>query len=53
MRTQELPRSGTWLKVGAAALAAAAVSGWAFSMWMQHGSGIFFAMAQSGLSWCF
>jgi hypothetical protein len=36
------------------ALAAfAAVSGLAFAMWMRHGAQIFFAMAASGLSWCF
>jgi hypothetical protein len=34
-------------------LAFAAVSGLAFAMWMQHGAKIFFAMAESGLSWCF
>jgi hypothetical protein len=31
----------------------AAVSGVAFAMWMRHGAQIFFAMAASGLSWCF
>jgi hypothetical protein len=31
----------------------AAVSGLAFAMWMQHGTKIFFALAESGLSWCF
>jgi hypothetical protein len=31
----------------------AAVSGLAFAMWMRHGTKIFFAMAESGLSWCF
>jgi hypothetical protein len=31
----------------------AAVSGIAFAMWMRHGAQIFFAMAASGLSWCF
>jgi hypothetical protein len=31
----------------------AAVSGVAFALWMQHGTKIFLAMAESGLSWCF
>jgi hypothetical protein len=31
----------------------AAVSGLAFAMWLRHGAQIFFAMAASGLSWCF
>jgi hypothetical protein len=31
----------------------AAVSGFAFAMWMRHGTKIFLAMAESGLSWCF
>ncbi|MGN6764803.1 MAG: hypothetical protein ACTHJY_06515 [Rhizobiaceae bacterium] len=30
-----------------------ALSGLAFAMWMQHGTKIFLAMAESGLSWCF
>jgi hypothetical protein len=31
----------------------AAVTGLAFAMWLRHGTQIFFAMAASGLSWCF
>jgi hypothetical protein len=31
----------------------AALTGLAFAMWMRHGAQIFFAMAASGLSWCF
>lgn len=31
----------------------AAMSGFAFAMWMQHGTKIFLTMAESGLSWCF
>jgi len=31
----------------------AAVTGLAFAMWLRHGTQIFFAMAESGLTWCF
>ncbi|MGE3371069.1 MAG: hypothetical protein AB7I79_20125 [Rhizobiaceae bacterium] len=31
----------------------AAASGLAFAGWVEHGAGIFLAMAESGLSWCF
>jgi len=45
-----LPRlAGTLL----AFAAFVALSGLAFAMWLRHGTQIFFAMAESGLSWCF
>lgn len=28
-------------------------TGLAFASWMDHGAGIFFAMVESGLAWCF
>ena len=31
----------------------AAATGLAFAGWMDHGAGIFLAMAESGLAWCF
>jgi hypothetical protein len=31
----------------------AVLTGLAFAMWMRHGAQIFFAMAATGLSWCF
>lgn len=35
------------------ALGLAAIAGVGFAMWMENGPGIFMALAQSGLSWCF
>jgi hypothetical protein len=37
------------IAVGLGAMAATA----AFAGWLEHGSAIFLAMAESGLSWCF
>ncbi|MGN6768918.1 MAG: hypothetical protein ACTHJQ_03590 [Rhizobiaceae bacterium] len=48
-----LPRLAGMLVAFAAFAAFAALSGLAFAMWMQHGTKIFLAMAESGLSWCF
>lgn len=43
-------------KLAAWALAGAALTGLtggAFAGWLNHGSEIFLAMAETGLSWCF
>lgn len=40
-------------KAAAVALALAAATGIAFASWMDQGAGIFMAMVDSGLSWCF
>ncbi|MCR4269102.1 hypothetical protein [Nitratireductor sp. ZSWI3] len=53
MRLEQPQHATRWITAGLAALLAAALSGWAFAMWIEHGGGIFLAMAQSGLSWCF
>ncbi|MCC0039417.1 MAG: hypothetical protein H6893_10635 [Brucellaceae bacterium] len=39
--------------VGTITLAFAAATGIAFATWMQHGAGIFMALVESGLAWCF
>ena len=39
------------LALGVAALAAA--TGLAFAAWIDNGAGIFMAMVESGLAWCF
>jgi hypothetical protein len=39
------------LALGVAALAAA--TGAAFAAWADNGAGIFMAMVESGLAWCF
>lgn len=36
-----------------AALAVAAATGLAFAGWMEHAPGIFMALVESGLAWCF
>ena len=51
---QILPINGVsiaGLAAGGALLAA--VTGFAFALWMEHGAGIFMTMAETGLSWCF
>jgi hypothetical protein len=48
-----LMTASTWLACAIAASAAAAVTGLAFAGWSRHGAGIFLAMAENGLSWCF
>ncbi|WP_157384543.1 hypothetical protein [Nitratireductor soli] len=53
MKMQQTWRANAWFKASAAAFLAAALIGVTFAMWAEHGAGIFFAMAQSGLSWCF
>jgi len=45
--------ASTWLACALAASAVAAVTGLAFAGWLRHGAGIFLAMAENGLSWCF
>jgi hypothetical protein len=40
-------------KYAVAAIALAAATGVAFASWVEHGPGIFMAMIDSGLSWCF
>jgi hypothetical protein len=36
-----------------AAAVIAAATGVAFASWMDHGPGIFLALVESGLAWCF
>jgi len=40
-------------KVAATALVCAATLGASFAAWSRHGSDVFVAMIQTGLSWCF
>ena len=40
-------------RIAIAAAAIAAATGAAFAAWIDHGAGIFMAMAESGLAWCF
>lgn len=42
-----------FLPLALAAALLAAVTGAAFAAWVEHGAGIFLAMAASGMSWCF
>jgi hypothetical protein len=37
----------------ASALAFAAFAGFAFAGWVEHAPGIFMALVESGLAWCF
>lgn len=39
--------------IAALALGLAAATGVAFAAWLDKGAGIFIAMVESGLSWCF
>lgn len=41
------------LKIGLGLTAFAAVSGVAFAAWADQGAGIFMAMVEFGLAWCF
>lgn len=41
------------LLIALPALALAGTLGLTFAGWVEHGAGIFMAMAESGLSWCF
>lgn len=38
---------------GIAVVAMSAATGLAFAGWMEHGAGMFLALAENGLSWCF
>ncbi|MEO4000130.1 hypothetical protein [Mesorhizobium sp. CAU 1732] len=48
-----IPATGTILKAGLAVAALAAMTGLAFAGWMEHAPGIFMAMVESGMAWCF
>ena len=48
-----IPTAGTILKAGLAMVALAATTGLAFAGWMEHAPGIFMAMVESGMAWCF
>ncbi|MER2536267.1 MAG: hypothetical protein ABTQ31_14015 [Rhizobiaceae bacterium] len=39
--------------IALACLALTVLTGAAFAGWLNHGAGIFLAMAETGLSWCF
>ncbi len=41
------------LKITAAVVIAAALSGLAFAGWMNNGAEILITMAEAGLAWCF
>ncbi len=43
----------TVAKVVVCAALLAAASGLAFASWMNNGAGIFMAMIENGLAWCF
>jgi hypothetical protein len=43
----------SFLTLATAAAALSAATGVAFAAWAEHGTGIFLAMAASGLAWCF
>ncbi|MBX3570204.1 MAG: hypothetical protein KF914_19230 [Rhizobiaceae bacterium] len=45
--------ASTVLAVGLATAGGAAILGLALAGWLRHGAGIFLAMAENGLSWCF
>ncbi|MFC5585650.1 hypothetical protein ACFPOD_11040 [Nitratireductor kimnyeongensis] len=53
MKTEHPRQMVLWLKLGASALLLAALTGLAFAMWLEKGAGIFLALVESGLSWCF
>ncbi|MBY8915754.1 hypothetical protein KUG85_00550 [Nitratireductor sp. L1-7-SE] len=53
MKTQQPWHTAIWFKLGAATLLLAAFTGLAFAMWLENGAGIFLALVESGLSWCF
>lgn len=41
------------LRFGLLAIAAGAAAGLGFALWAEQSAGIFLAMVDSGLSWCF
>ena len=53
MRLPAARSASTFLVCALAASLAAAAVGLALAGWMRHGAGIFLAMAETGLSWCF
>ena len=53
MNVTGLPAWKWALLFGLPALALAGLTGLAFAGWVEHGAGIFMAMAEGGLSWCF
>lgn len=48
-----LPAWKSALLLSLPALALVGLTGLAFAGWIEHGAGIFMAMAEAGLSWCF
>lgn len=48
-----LPPHVVPLRLLAATLAAAAATGLSFALWIDKGPGIFMALVDSGMSWCF
>ena len=53
MKVTALPAWKMALLLGLPCLGLAGVTGIAFAGWVEHGAGIFMAMAEGGLSWCF
>lgn len=49
----EAIRSRHTIALALAAVALSAAAGFAFAGWMEHGAGMFMALSESGLSWCF
>jgi hypothetical protein len=47
------PSRTTAFALAAGSLALAAATGLAFAGWMAHAPGIFMALVESGLAWCF
>lgn len=49
-----VPLSGSTIaKVALGGIVLAAATGAAFASWMDQGAGIFLAMVDAGLAWCF
>ena len=44
---------GTTVKIAAGFVVLAVATGVAFAAWIDNGAGIFMAMIESGLAWCF
>ncbi len=53
MKTMRGPAFPAAAKLTLAVLVLAALSGAAFAMWIRHGAGIFMALVESGLAWCY
>ena len=52
MKNTPSPALPFW-RIALLVAALAAATGVAFASWLDHGAGIFLAMVDAGLSWCF